>query len=101
MFIVQPLRFFKAREKGNARIPRLSHSLPKSQGRERTNSSSCEAAVLAKPKARFCEPWDQARFDQRSPRSGRHLRLEFKVLILESESRDCPVEDWSPLRGSY
>jgi len=57
-----------------AKLP--STALPKKKGCARTNSSSCEAAVLAKPKARLCEPWGTMPFsEQRSPRSGRHLSL--------------------------
>jgi len=35
---------------------------------------SCEAAIVPKPKARLCEPWETCHRDEWSPQSGRHRR---------------------------
>jgi len=35
---------------------------------------SCEAAIVPKPKARLCEPWETCHPDEWSPQSGRHRR---------------------------
>ena len=74
---------------------------PKSQGRERTNSSSCEAAVLAKPKARLCEPWETmpvliSGACEAGDISVSSSEFEFRVRT----NATAPLSDWSPLRGS-
>ncbi len=72
----------------------LALALPKKRQRARTNSSSCVAAVSAKPKARLCEPWETMPvLYQRSPRSGRHLSLEGQSF--EFRVRTSATASWS------